>query len=566
MSEYVFDFETNTTEETCGLNPVWAWGYAAVDDPENTYLSGTSINSFIDFIENKPGRYWAHNVGFDAKFVLDYIMKRGYMWVDGSPNVGEFTTIIDRTGKFYSVTIRFESGEVVLADSYKKITMPLRAVASAYGLEMSKGDIDYNIYRPPGHELTNEEADYLKRDVLILAYAMQERLKFGEKLTTGSDCLALYKDLVGGESDFKKKFPRLNKTVDEHIRQAYRGGFVFVNPIHQNKVVGSGISLDVNSMYPAMMRYRPLPWGVPVFEMGAPKDRPTAPLWVGRVTFDFEIKAGCIPAIIIKDDRHYNPREYLYRSTVPVTIWVSSVDWELYNELYDITVYSWFGCYYFKAETGMFDDYVDSGIYGKMHAENSAERTNYKFQLNNLYGKFGQKIKQVSKIPYLEDDRIKYKESEPDERDPVYIPVATFVTAYARKYLIETAMTFGDRYLYSDTDSIKALGEDIPDGIKIDSKELGYWDVEEHFDRAIFIRPKTYATEHDGSYTYKCAGMTDGLKKVMRFDDFRVGFTTDRTIDPNVDERYTDESIQKLVPRIVPGGVILEPRPFTIRK
>lgn len=564
MIEYVFDFETNTTEETCAANPVWAWGATSVIEPDTDYTYGTSIASFIEFAKENPGRYWAHNMGFDGKFVLDFIMKNGYKWIDANPTVGEFTTLIDRMGKFYSVTIEFESGEVTLADSYKKIPMPLRSVASAYGLEMTKGEIDYSIYREPGHVLTDEERDYLQRDVLILAYAMQQRLKFGEKLTTGSDCLALYKDLLG-ESDFKHKFPRLNPIVDEHIRKAYRGGFVYCNPTYKNKIVGAGISLDVNSMYPAMMRYKSLPWGLPVFETGVPKERPTAPLWVGQVTFDFELKDGAIPAIMIKDDRHYNPREYLTNSTVPVTMWVSSVDWELYNELYNITVYSWFGCYYFKAQKGLFDDYVDDGIEGKNNAHSVAERTNFKFQLNNLYGKFGQKIKTTSKIPFLEDERVKYKDSQPDERDPVYIPVATFVTAYARKYLIETAMKFGDRYLYSDTDSIKALGEDIPDGILIDSKKLGYWDVEEHFNRAIFIRPKTYATEHDGKYNYKCAGMTDGLKAVMRFDDFRVGFTTDKTKDPNVDERYTDEAIQKLVPRIVPGGVILEPRPFTIR-
>ena len=280
MIEYVFDFETNTTEETCAANPVWAWGATSVIEPDTDYTYGTSISSFIDFVKENSGRYWAHNMGFDGKFVLDFIMKNGYKWVDANPTVGEFTTLIDRMGKFYSVTIEFESGEVTLADSYKKIPMPLRSVASAYGLEMSKGEIVYSIYREPGHVLTDEERDYLQRDVLILAYAMQQRLKFGEKLTTGSDCLALYKDLLG-ESDFKHKFPRLNPIVDEHIRKAYRGGFVYCNPAHKNKVVGAGISLDVNSMYPAMMRYKSLPWGLPVFETGVPKERTTV---VGRTS------------------------------------------------------------------------------------------------------------------------------------------------------------------------------------------------------------------------------------------------------------------------------------------
>lgn len=566
MQEFVFDFETNTTEETCAINPVWAWGCCAVDEPEETFTYGVSIGSFVDFIAENPGRYWAHNMGFDGKFVLDKIMKDGFVWVPKKPAPGQFSTLIDRMGKFYSVDINIDGAQIKLADSYKKITMPLAQVAKAYGLDMSKGDIDYSIYRPPGHTLTDEELDYLKRDVLILAKALQVRLQMGTKLTTGSDCLALYKDLCGGEDRFKQTFPRLNHLIDGHIRKAYRGGFVYCNPLHQNKVVGQGLSLDVNSMYPAMMHYKPMPWGIPVFEKGSPRPRPTAPLWVGCVTFDFTLKPGAIPAIVLKDDRNYNSREYLTESVTPVTMWVCSVDWELYNHLYDITVYEWFGCYYFKQITGAFDDYIDEGIEGKNNAASTAERTNYKFQLNNLYGKFGQKIKTRSKIPYLDEDRVKYRESDEEERDPVYIPVAVFVTSYARDYLIRTAMEFGDRYLYSDTDSIKALGTDVPEDIRTDPKKLGYWDVEERFTKAIFIRPKTYATVSDGAAHFKCAGMTDGLKKVMQFDDFRIGFTTDKTIDPTVSEVYADESIQKLVPVIVPGGVILESRPFTIRK
>lgn len=566
MREWVFDFETNTTEETCGINPVWAWGVAAIDDPEGTFVYGISIGSFIEFLSNHDGRFWAHNMGFDGKFVLDRIMKDGFTWTPNKPSQFEFSTLIDRMGKFYSVDINFGTSKVKLADSFKKIPMPLAQVAKAYGLDMSKGDIDYNIYREPGHELNEEELDYLRRDVLILAKALSVRLEMGTKLTTGSDCLALYKDLCGGEQLFKQRFPRLNPLIDGHIRKAYRGGFVYCNPIHQNKVVGEGISLDVNSMYPAMMHYKPMPWGIPDFQKGRPIEKPTMPLWVGRVTFDFKLKDGAIPAIMIKDDRNYNPREYLTNSVTPVTTWVCSVDWALYNDLYDITVYEWFGCYYFKDITGVFDDYIDDGIEGKNNASSTAERTNYKFQLNNLYGKFGQKIKTRSKIPFLEDDRVKYRESSEEERDPVYIPVAVFVTAYARDYLIRTALEFGDRYLYSDTDSIKALGHDVPTDIKVDPKKLGYWDIEERFTKAIFIRPKTYATISDGEAHFKCAGMTDGLKKVMEFDDFRVGFTTDIKLDPNVKEKYLDENIQKLVPVVVPGGVILEPRPFTIRK
>ena len=70
------------------------------------------------------------------------------------------------------------------------------------------------------------------------------------------------------------------------------------------------------------------------------------------------------------------------------------------------------------------------------------------------------------------------EEIDTELRDPIYLPYATFVTAYARKYTILTAQKVGiDRVAYIDTDSIHLVGTDVPDAIKdvIDDKELGYW-------------------------------------------------------------------------------------------
>lgn len=39
--------------------------------------------------------------------------------------------------------------------------MTLANVAGAYGLEMTKGEIDYDIFREPGHVLTALELDYV---------------------------------------------------------------------------------------------------------------------------------------------------------------------------------------------------------------------------------------------------------------------------------------------------------------------------------------------------------------------------------------------------------------------
>lgn len=69
-------------------------------------------------------------------------------------------------------------------------------------------------------------------------------------------------------------------------------------------------------------------------------------------------------------------------------------------------------------------------------------------------------------------------------RKSIYIPIATFVTSYARKKTIETSQKIRDfsldkygvdYYVYSDTDSIHCLfdnGDELKNIIEIDDYKL----------------------------------------------------------------------------------------------
>ena len=561
MVEYASDFETTTDADDCR---VWAWGCADVcAEPEPTYTYGIDIASWLDHVLDNPGRYWFHNLGFDSRFVMWYLLDIGVKWVSGKPKEGEFSTVIDNMGKIYALEIGNENGKTQLADSFKKLPMTLASVAQAYDLPMSKGELDYTTYREVGHELTEEEQDYLSRDVLILARAMHKRLEVGTKLTTGADCLSTYQDIIG-KAKWQRWFPHLNPILDGEIRQAYRGGYVYCNPLHQGEVVGKGIALDVNSLYPYVMRTKLLPWGMPKRGHGEPKETVEYPLWVGEVEFDAKLKAGKLPCIQMKNNMFYGDREYIRETIEPIILWVSSVDWKLICDMYEVTVYSWGAHYSFHGSEGMYNDYIDYWTAEKIAAGkegNKARRQNAKLALNNLYGKFGQKVEVQGKVPVLDEEEVlHFIDGDKDLRDPVYIPGAVFITAWARNKTIRTACEFGDRYLYSDTDSIKALGTDIPDDIYVDDYELGAWALEATFDKGVFLRAKTYATVTDGKAEYICAGMTNALKSVMRFEDFRVGFTTLGSDNPD----YANEDNWKLVPMNVRGGCVLVPRPFTI--
>lgn len=561
------DFETTTFVDDCR---VWAWGAARVcDEPEETFVYGTDIDGFMEWaLEQSGARIWFHNLKFDGGFIMSWLLNHGYdACTDMRPPAGKFSATIDELGKVY----RIEVAGVEFADSYKKITMSVRAAAKTYGLEMTKGELDYETFRPVGHELTVEELDYLSRDVLIMSRAMSIRLSGGSKLTTASDCLACYKDLAGRA--FRAVFPVINPVIDERLRKAYRGGWVYVNPRHKGEDAGRGIRLDVNSLYPWAMRYNPLPVGAPQYFAGEPSPTEERPLWIAEVEMTARLRPGKLPCIQARGASLFGEREYLEHIDAPTRYLVCSVDWALWCEMYEIDVWGWFGGWSFREQSGLFDEYIDTYMQQKQDAETPGARALAKLYLNGLYGKLAQKINAVNRVPYLgEDGELKFREAGTSEREPVYLPGGIFITAYARGKTIRTACEFGERFCYADTDSIHAIGEDIPEDVEVHPKKLGAWKLEATFERARFVRAKTYAETVGGVDEYTCAGMSDALKAVMRFEDFKSGFTTRDCpfflpggCGKDCAACYDNVKNWGLRPKQVRGGVVLVPSPFSIK-
>lgn len=214
---YAADFETNVDPDDCR---VWAWGLCKVGDVKR-FEMGTDIASFIERIALLNNcRIYFHNLAFDGAFIFDYLLKNGWGFKDSRKLAPyEFTCLISDMNQVYSIKLQFEHGHYVdVYDSLKIMPMKLAQVAKSFGLDMFKGEIDYNLNRPMGHVLTEEEYDYLKRDVLILAKALTIMLNNGsDRMTAGSNAFAEYKRLMGGESKFRKVFPILSEDEDTFL-------------------------------------------------------------------------------------------------------------------------------------------------------------------------------------------------------------------------------------------------------------------------------------------------------------------------------------------------------------
>ena len=539
----VADFETTTTPDDCR---VWFWATATVSlTPEIDYCN--DLDLFFKYVLSDPYDCYFHNLAFDGSFILNWLLRHDYTYVVEKPRPGQFTAVIDKSNKFYTITVNSRKGTVTrFLDSLKLIPMPVRAIPAAFGLDEMKGDIDYDAPRPVGYQPTDEEVDYIMHDVSIVARALCMQQSEGiTKTTIGSSALSIYKEKMS-QGLFAKLFPPLLDGVDKQLRKAYKGGFTYAAEKFRGKVVGPISTYDVNSLYPYVMYTRPLPYGEPTMRYG---DLPDEGLWIARVVVQGSVKPEHIPCIQIKSSFRFSPTEYVTVIDEPVELWVTSVDWALWNDQYDLDVLEIGEVYVFDSASGIFTNYIDHYMEIKKKST-GGKRTIAKLMLNSLYGKFGTNPDATRKVPSLDDEgALKLRLGDQEEKATIYVPLAAFVTAWARDVTIRSAQSNFDTFAYADTDSMHLVGDGEPVGIRVDSAELGAWKLEGRWDDGLYAHAKCYTERLGDCFESHVAGMPADMADRVRY------------------EHYLTDTVfhGKLVPRQVPGGVVLEKRDFTLK-
>ena len=578
---FTCDFETSTLEWYLkdGYARVWAYSICEIGNPDN-FMYGTNIDDFMKWCSSPKHNYtcYFHNMKFDGEYIFYWLLKNGFECIEDKKARSDktFTCLLSDTGLFYSIEIYFsvkgkKINKVTLIDSLKILNFSVDKIAKDFKLPIQKLELDYTTYRPVGHELTEHEIAYIKNDVEIMARALD--IMFNEhldKMTIGSDALSYYKKSL---SSFDMYYPNIGMK-DDLIRRSYRGGWTYLNPKYKGAEVGEGLVVDKNSMYPSMMREMYMPFGDPVYFDGKYEEDKCYPLYIQMLSCSFEVKENMLPTVQLKHTLGYMDNEYIETTNGRIeTLTLTSVDLELFFEHYNVKDLTYHDGFKFKRIKGLFNSYIDHWMNEKIKAGkegNGAKRQIAKLMLNSLYGKFGLGSSVRGKYPILEDDVVHYKCYDRRDRDTIYCPVASFITSYARKDIIDnsqairdyTMKKYGkDYYIYSDTDSIHCLKlpeEELAQFMRLDDFELGAYKVESTFERAKFIRQKCYIEiGYDGKVNSTIAGMPKRLGKYVNLDNFESGFSI-KADDPDYEDK-------KLTYKHVKGGVILVPTDFTIK-
>ena len=570
VNSYVADFETLTKSPTY----VWSWCVSKVGSDD--FKFGNNIESFLNYckklVKDSTVNIYFHNLKFDSEFIIWYLLKNGYTHVEKVENLKEFSTLITDKSQYFSLElgVKLKGKNLIklkFLDSLKLLPFSVEEIAKVFNLEISKLSIDYDKYRSKNHILTDAEKNYIKNDVSIISKALLYLDAFNfEKMTLAGNALNNFKKDTKYFSYF---FPVLDHEIDGYIRKAYRGGFTYLSPKFENKEIGSGIVLDVNSLYPSIMYSELLPIGIPKYFKGKYKFDEEYQLYISHISCSFDIKRDYIPSIQLKGNMLYCQTDYITSTNENIEdLYLTNVDLELFLKHYDVKNLSYIDGFKFMSKKGVFRYYIDYWTKIKIKSKEDGNTPLYtmaKLMLNSLYGKFGTNPKHISKIPFIKDNIVKYKYSDETIGDSIYTALSVFVTSYGRAKTISTAQSVFDRYVYSDTDSIHLVGCEIPSNVGLHNTKLGFWSLDGKFEKAKYLRAKTYIYQSKDKLKVVIAGMPVKMKKFINFENFKKGVTFTSHSVGEKNEILIPKENAKLTPKRVEGGVILEEVPFSIK-
>ena len=375
-------------------------------------------------------------------------------------------------------------------------------------LRLPKLDIDFN------NNSRFEKVTYCKRDTEIVKKAIEYYIEFLDRndlgkfsLTRASQALTAYRYRFMTKPIYR----HTQKDIIEIEANSYCGGRVecgFMGELPDDDYV----SLDVNSMYPFIMRRFPSPTKLIDFQQN-----------VSVRDLEWKLKncSAIAEVIIDTDEPAYSIKRRgklifptgSFQTTLCTGSLLRAISRNEIRAVNKLLLYK---------QDFIFDSYVSFFIQLKekySREKNFILRLIAKDFLNHLYGKFAQQKDVIEEIEDITFDgysreetydlvtgkteivtKIFNKQTITFGREPTscyFVPISAHITDYARLYLYELMKCVGlDKVLYVDTDSLKIRKKHIGKLSKyLNEYELGGLKQEYEFRKFAIHGAKYYITE-----------------------------------------------------------------------
>lgn len=507
----VFDTETKPVivgeEQHHYFDIAWAY-YANRAKNGKTYHSEWKFFDdkfkLCEYIENKSYErrilhIFAHNIFFDLQVsgFFSYFTRKGW----------KLNFVYD-SGLTYILVIHKGKSTIKCISTTNFFDAKLKEIGEM--IDLPKLEVDFGNDSPEAIKI------YCKRDVEILVKALDKYFFHIIKNDLGNFGMTKASQAMNA---YRHRFMPVKITVhnEPDIKQleraAYFGGRTEAYYIGEVKD-DDFVTLDINSMYPFVMRNNKLPFRLVDYVESPGLIKTENALKKFAVVAEVDILTDD-PAYAYKNDKKTIfpvGRFHAFLSTPGLKY---ALEHDHITDIKRIAIYE---------QDYLFTDYVDYFYSQKVkygNENNKIYKQITKIFLNSLYGKFGQKKPIEEKKVNIDYDGY-YREEILDavtgltevtyqlfnmlitqfgfeENPKSFVAIATHVTEYARLLLWKIIKDTGrDKVLYCDTDSIKIRKDDIK-YVKypMDETRLGALKVEDEFHHLIIYGVKDYETEND---------------------------------------------------------------------
>lgn len=510
---------------------------------------------------------FAHNVFFDLQVSDFFYLAEKWEW-----NL-EF---LWEKGLTYILVITKDKRKLVILSSTNYFQASLAELGQILGYP--KGKVDFE-------KVSREKlSSYCKRDVEILKRTMEFYFSFILEHDLGKFSYTIPAQAFRA---FRHRFmnDRIcihnNFNVKQLERASYMGGRVEAFSWRKQRE-GPFITLDVNSMYPYVMKKYPYPTQLVAHIRKPSLDRVKDYMINHCVVAETSLSTGDpIYAARFNGKLIFPTGEFITFLTTPGL--KLAFEKGHVKEVHQIALYD---------KAMLFGLYVDffyalKADYRKQN--NGIYATMAKLFLNSFYGKFGQKkveekrVRDESNHHYWKEEIFDLDHSEwvyeihllgqvivklrEGEAPNAMVAIAAHVTEYARLYLWSLFERVGfDKVLYTDTDSLKIRKKDLaPVSDLLNDSELGMLGIKEETNQLDIMGAKAYKTEK----SMKMKGVPQSAKKLERYRyQYFTFFNQTTHLNKGVNRYYlTRPTIKDVTPKydkgeITKGGKII---PFQLQ-
>lgn len=481
------------------------------------WKDGFDLCEYIESKAHEKEALWVfgHNVYYDLQISSFYYYLRLSGW--------KLQFFYDK-GLTYILVIRKGNRTIKAVSTTNYFQCSLKALGQMMGIE--KLDVDFD---------NVNEADlsvYCRRDVEILKKGLEYYMTFVRdndlgkfSLTKSSQAMAAYRHRFMTYQLHRHEEPDIVKLE----RSAYHGGRTechYFGELPQ----GEYLSLDINSMYPFIMKTKPLP--IKLIDVVKKPTLSILPALLQKYSCIAEVNLDTENPAYAVDNGHKlvfpvgRFKAYLCSEGLRYAISKGDI-----KSIETLAVYD---------QGHIFGHYVDYfyGLRKKYKGEdNRIMETLSKYFLNTLYGKFGEKhtvekrTDVSSNVPfYLEEYfdlttgqrwieysmfGVKVKKIGEREGNKSMVSIPAHITEYARFLIWSIMEQLGyENVLYTDTDSVLIRKSDLPRlKYKIHDTELGALKIENTFTHVILNGNKHYVTDD----TVKIKGVPKTAIRVKPF-------------------------------------------------